>query len=116
LNVAGLAFTKRTELVFAHTEWLSGSGIKFNTFGFSQSLGKNGGVIGADVMSIDFGDIPITTTSLPEGGLGNYHPQFINIALAYSKVFSNSIYGGIVVRGISESIADAGALGISLDA
>jgi len=59
LNVAGLAFTKRTELVFAHTEWLSGTGISFNTFGFSQSLGKSGGVIGADVMSIDFGDIPI---------------------------------------------------------
>src|SRR4026207_1408310 len=77
LNVAGLAFTQKTELVFAHTQWLSGTGIKFNTFGFSQSLGKNGGVIGADVMSIDFGDIPITTTSLPEGGLGNYSPQFI---------------------------------------
>ncbi|HYV90268.1 MAG TPA: PorV/PorQ family protein [Chitinophagales bacterium] len=116
LNVAGLAFTKRTELVFAHTEWLSGTGISFNTFGFSQSLGKSGGVIGADVMSIDFGDIPITTTSLPEGGLGNYHPQFINIALAYSKEFSNSIYGGIVVRGISEAISSTTAAGIGVDA
>src|SRR6185295_17586998 len=116
LNVAGLAFTNKTELVFAHTEWLSGSGIKFNTFGFSQNLGKNGGVIGADVMSIDFGDIPITTTSLPEGGLGNFHPQFINIALAYSKAFSNSIYGGIVVRGISEAISSTTAAGIGVDA
>ncbi len=115
LNVAGLAFTTKTEIVFAHTEWLSGTGITFNTFGFSQNLGK-GGVIGADVMSIDFGNIPITTTSLPEGGLGNYSPQYINMALAYSKVFSNSIYGGIVVRGVSESISDASALGLGFDA
>lgn len=116
LNVAGLAFTTKTELVFSHTAWLSGTGITFNTFGFAQNLGAKGGVLGVDVMSIDFGNIPITTTSLPEGGLGTFSPQFINIALAYAKVFSNSIYGGIVVRGISESIADANAIGLSLDA
>src|SRR6185295_12255474 len=68
LNVAGLAFTTKTELVFSHTAWLSGTGITFNTFGFSQNLGAKGGVLGIDVMSIDFGNIPITTTSLPEGG------------------------------------------------
>ncbi len=116
LNVAGMAFTRKTELVFSHTDWLSGTGIRLNTFGFSQGLGTKGGVIGLDVMSIDFGDIPITTTSLPEGGLGNYSPQYINIALAYAKEFSNSIYGGIVVRGISESISDAGAVGVGIDA
>ncbi|MEO5674323.1 MAG: PorV/PorQ family protein [Chitinophagales bacterium] len=116
LNVAGLAFTEKTELVFSHTEWLSGSGISLNTFGFSQRIGSKGGVIGADVSSINFGDIPITTTSLPEGGLGNYSPQYINMAIAYSKVFSNSIYGGIVVRGISESIADVSAFGMGVDA
>jgi hypothetical protein len=116
LNVAGLAFTQKTEVVFSHVNWLQGTGINLNTFGLSQSLGKKGGVLGVNVMSIDFGDIPITTTSLPEGGIGTYTPQFINLALAYSKVFSNSIYGGIVVRGISESISDAAALGVSFDA
>ena len=87
LNVAGLAFTRKTELVFSHTIWLQGTGISLNTVGFSQSLGKKGGVLGFDVTSFDFGDIPITTTSLPEGGLGTFSPQYINGALAYSKVF-----------------------------
>ncbi|MBA3648753.1 MAG: PorV/PorQ family protein [Chitinophagales bacterium] len=116
LNVAGLAFTKKTEIVFSHTNWLQGTGISFNTFGISQNLGKSGGVLGLDIMSINFGDIPITTEDQPEGGLGNFSPQFINIALAYSKVFSNSIYGGIVVRGISEGISNVHALGASVDA
>ncbi len=114
-NVAGLAFTSKTELAFAHTQWLSGTGIALNTFGFAQSLGA-GGVLGANVMSIDFGEIPITTTGLPEGGLGTYSPQFINLAVAYAKEFSNSIYCGILVRGISESIADVAAFGACVDA
>ena len=116
LNVAGLAFTRKTELVFSHTNWLGGTGISFNTFGLAQSLGKSGGVLGISIMSIDFGDIPITTTASPEGGLGTFSPQFFNGALAYSKVFSNSIYGGIALRVISESLADVNAIGVAFDA
>ncbi|MBA2422948.1 MAG: PorV/PorQ family protein [Chitinophagales bacterium] len=116
LNVAGLAFTRRTELVFAHTRWLQGSGINLSTFGFAQTLGAKGGVLGFNVMSIDFGDIPITTTSLPEGGTGTYSPQFINGSLSYAKVFSNSIYGGITARVVSEGIAGIGAIGVAFDA
>lgn len=116
MNPAGMAFTAKTELVFSHVEWLSGTGIQINTFGFSQSLGKKGGVLGANVMSFDFGDIPITTTSLPEGGLGTFSPQYLNFAVAYAKVFSNSIYCGVVFRGISETISDASAFGMGIDA
>lgn len=116
LNVAGLAFTTKSELVFSHTIWLQGTGISLNTVGFSQTLGKKGGVLGLDVTSFSFGDIPITTTSLPEGGLGTFSPQFINGAVSYAKVFSNSIYGGITLRVVSESIADMGAVGVAFDA
>ena len=35
-NVAGLAFTKKTELVFSSTQWLQNSDIKISSFGFSQ--------------------------------------------------------------------------------
>src|ERR1035437_5685241 len=34
LNVAGTAFTKKTELLFDHTDYLSGSGIGINAIGF----------------------------------------------------------------------------------
>ncbi|MGB3077101.1 MAG: hypothetical protein WBB36_17385, partial [Chitinophagales bacterium] len=37
MNVAGLAFTRKTELVFAHTNWLGGTGISFNALGFAQT-------------------------------------------------------------------------------
>lgn len=115
LNVGGLAFTGKTEVVFSHCNYLQGTGININSFGFSQNIGHDG-VIGVDVMSMSFGDIMTTTVNLPEGGIGTFKPQFINLALAYSKAFSRSIYGGITLRGVTEGIADAKASGIGLDA
>jgi hypothetical protein len=117
-NVAGTAFTKKTELIFSRTQWLKGSGININAFGFTQRLGKKegAGVLGLSVMSIDAGDIMITTVELPEGGIGTYKPRFTNIHLSYAKAFSNSIYGGIAVKMISEAIPDANAMGVAFDA
>ncbi|MEI7801206.1 MAG: PorV/PorQ family protein [Bacteroidota bacterium] len=116
LNVGGLAFTEKTEVLFAHSIYLQGTGININAFGFSQAIGKSGGVLGLDLMAMSFGDIMVTTVNSPEGGLGTFHPQFINLGIAYSKAFSNSIYGGIVVRAITEGVADAKASGLSFDA
>jgi hypothetical protein len=67
-------------------------------------------------MSMSFGEIQITTTASPEGGLGTFKPSYLNINLSYAKSFSNSIYGGLTVKIISESISDASAIGIALDA
>lgn len=115
LNVAGIAFTRKTELMFNNTQWLKGSGITFNSFGFTQRVGESG-VMGLSVVSLNFGDIEITTTEQPEGGIGFFTPNFFNIALAYAKEFSNSIYGGLTVRTISESISNVSAQGVAFDA
>ncbi|PKP03205.1 MAG: DUF3308 domain-containing protein [Bacteroidetes bacterium HGW-Bacteroidetes-6] len=115
LNVAGTAFTKSTEVMFARTEWLKGSGISVNAFGFSQKVGETG-VLSLGVMTMSFGDIMITTVDLPEGGIGTFKPSFMNIGLSYAKAFSNSIYGGIALKIISESIADNRAQGVAIDA
>ncbi|MBL0054068.1 MAG: PorV/PorQ family protein [Bacteroidetes bacterium] len=114
-NVAGLAFTKKTEIAFNHTQWLKGSGININSFGLAQHVGQSG-VIGIGIMSMGFGDIEYTTTDLPEGGIGTFSPQFFNMGLSYSKEFSNSIYGGITLRVISEAIADVKTQGLGFDA
>ncbi|NLA24991.1 MAG: PorV/PorQ family protein [Bacteroidales bacterium] len=114
-NVAGLAFTRKTELMFNNTQWLVGSGIAINSFGLAQKVGE-AGVIGIGVMSMNFADIEITTPELPEGGIGNFKPSYSNIQLAYAREFSNSIYGGISVKMISEGIANASSSGFAIDA
>lgn len=114
-NVAGTAFTKNTELIFSHTQWLKGTGTSIFSFGITQRAGESG-VIGIQVMSMSFGEIQVTTGSSPDGGLGTYKPSLMNFAISYAKAFSNSIYGGIVVKGVSESISDVTAFGIAIDA
>ena len=73
-NVAGLAFTEKTELIFAQTSWLQYGSKMFSSndavssissFGFSQKMGESG-VLGFAVMSMDFGEIEITTVDLPD--------------------------------------------------
>ena len=114
-NVAGTAFTKGTELIFSHTQWLKGTGTSVFAFGLTQKVGESG-VIGIQVMSMNFGEIQITTGNSPDGGLGTYKPSLMNFAISYAKAFSNSIYGGIVIKGVSESISDVTAFGIAIDA
>lgn len=115
LNVAGLAFTPKTDLVFTNSQYLVGSGIRINSFGLGQKIGESS-VLGLSVMNMNFGDIPITETNLPEGGIGTFSPNYTNIGLSYAKAFSNSIYGGLTVRLVSEAIYNVKAQGVSFDA
>jgi len=115
LNVAGIAFTKNTELLFSKTKWLVGSDIDINAFGFTQRVGESS-VLGLGIMSMRFGDIMRTTEEVPEGGLGTFSPSYLNLSLSYAKEFSKSIYGGITVKVISEAISDVAGRGVAFDA
>ena len=123
-NVAGLASTEKTELLFTQTSWIQYGKELFNAdesfsnisaFGFSQRVSESG-VIGLAVMSMNFGEIEITTENKPEGGIGTFSPRYMNIGASYAHVFSNSIQGGATVRMISEQISDVSASGFALDA
>lgn len=115
LNIAGMAFTPQTEIMFNHKRWLVGSDININAFGLSQRVSESG-VFGVSVMSMSFGEIPVTTVALPEGGLGTYSPGYLNIDVGYAKAFSNSIYGGLSMKIINESLANVTSRGVAFDA
>jgi len=114
-NPAGLAHTKRTELVFSHTRWLVGSEININTFGFSQAFRK-GGVIGIYAMAFDIGEIERTTENNPDGGLGTFKPTVLNLGVSYAKAFTEHIFVGATAKMIHESITDVSANGVAFDA
>lgn len=116
LNVAGTAFTPHTEVILGNSDYLGGgAGVSISVAGLCQHVG-DAGAIGLSVMSMNFGNIPITTYDNPEGGIGYYTPQFINIGLSYARGFSDNIYGGLNAKLISESISNAHALGFAIDA
>jgi hypothetical protein len=115
LNIAGTAFTKKTEVNFARNNWLVGSGIYMNAFGLTQHVGETG-AIGFGVVAINAGKIERTTEDQPDGGLGTYSPSFYNISLSYAKGFSDNIYGGINLKVINEQISNVSARGVAIDA
>jgi hypothetical protein len=118
MNVAGLDRSlNATELAFHRTQWLVGSGIGINNFGFSQKIGDGEkGTFGVSVMQFGIKPIEQTTESNPYGGIGTYRVNMTNIGLAYSKSFSNNISAGIIFRAINEGIPDVRATGLSMDA
>ena len=116
LNIAGTAFTRKTEVVFLNrSSWLGGTGIYINSFGFTQGVGETG-TFGLGVVSINAGKLDITTEDQPEGGLGTFTPVFQNFNFSYAKMFSDNIWGGINFKVLNEQIPNMAARGIALDA
>ncbi len=119
-NVAGLTSVRKTELAFNRTQYLvgSGCGININSIGIAQHLGKQKdfGVIALSFFSQNFGEVMITTTDQPEGGLGHFSPTLTYIGLHYAKSFNNFIKGGVSIKIINERISDSKATGFAIDA
>ncbi|MBN2745213.1 MAG: PorV/PorQ family protein [Bacteroidales bacterium] len=116
MNVAGIAHTNKLNLVFSQTQWLKGSGTNISAFGLTTKLGESKGVLALSIVSMGMGDIPVTTVDQPEGTGSFFSPKLMNINLGYAKAFSNSIYGGINIKVISESISNVKSTGIAIDA
>ncbi len=114
LNIAGLGRIQGSELGFSRTSWLGGTGININTFGFGQSIGS--GALGISVMSFSLGQIPITTTAQPDGGIGTYKPSISNINVGYAYNFTDQISAGINMKVVSESTPDVRTSGVGFDA
>jgi hypothetical protein len=112
-NVAGMALDSATEVGFSHGIYLTGTNIDINNLAVAQSLGDVG-VIGLNIMSMGFGDIPITSYYNPEG-YGTYHPQFLNFEVGFAKRFSTHISAGFAATFVSEQIANIGASGAAFE-
>lgn len=115
INVAGLSRINKSEFVIGHTRLFEGTGMKINALGLAQKLGENG-ALGISLMAMDFGDIEVTTTAAPEGTGATYSPNFFNLGISYSHTFDKKVSVGILIRGVSESIADVNAFGFAIDA
>ena len=116
LNVAGLAYADKTEIQFSRTNWLGSiTGIGLNSAGLAQRVGESG-VIGISFTSMNYGDLQITTTELPEGGVGTFNPSSMNFNLALAKKFSSSISGGFNLKVVSQSISNVRAQGVAFAA
>ena len=115
LNVAGMGRINRLEASVSYANYLQGTGISMNSLGVVTKTGERG-AFGLSLMTLDFGEIDVTTTDQPEGTGATFSPSFFNLALGYSHTFENKISVGLALRLISESISNISAFGFALDA
>lgn len=120
-NIAGLSFTSKLEASYSNTMLYGGksgltSGASINAFGLGIRVFESG-VLGVSVMTMSFGDIPVTTVESPEAGMnGTFSPSFMNINIAYAHSFTRSVHGGVNIKIVTESTSDVSASGFALDA
>lgn len=115
VNIAGLSFSDNLEIGVSHSRYLSGTGIAINNAGMAYRLSETS-VIGVNAMSMNFGEIDVTTVDAPEGTGGKFKPSFLNVSLGFAKEFSHQIRGGVNATFITEQIGNIGAVGASIDA
>jgi len=115
INPAGVSRFTGTEVKLGYANYLQGTDIAMQAIGVASASGK-GGAIGFSIMSLDFGDIPLTTTAQPEGTGGNLNVNFLNIGLTYSYTFEEAVSVGVTLRGVSEGTSDVSAFGFAIDA
>jgi len=115
LNVAGLGRITGKEVLIGNTRLFEGSDIRLNSFGYAQRTGTNG-AFGISLVSVNFGDIAVTTAGQPEGTGATYSPSFFNLGLGYSHTYDNKISVGLLFRAVSESLPEVSAFGFAIDA
>ncbi len=115
LNVAGLVRINKLDFGFGSTQYLRGTGINLSSAAVSAKIGKSS-VMGLSLMAVDFGDIEVTTANQPEGTGATYSPSFFNLGFAYAHEFENKVSVGLLLRVVSESLANVSAFGFGIDA
>jgi hypothetical protein len=115
VNIAGIAGVERTDVAFSNTQWLVNSGISINSFGFAQKVGSNG-VMGANIVALDYGEWEITDEFNPEGGIGTISPSTITIGVSYAQKFTESIQGGVNIKIYNSSFTNLSATAVCFDA
>ena len=115
LNIGGLARAKKLEIGAVYNTYIQNSGVSIVNAGFANRLNKKN-VFGVNVMSVNYGNIPITTIDKPQGGDGNFKPSFFNASIGYAHNFTENIDGGVNITFVSEGVSNVRASAIGLDA
>ena len=120
-NVAGMAFTKKTEIAYSNTMFMQQSSTMINSMGIVQNLGETKsenerGNMGVTVMIMSSGQIPITTEEQPEGNMGYFSLTMMNIALSYARSFSDAVHAGITFGVNNQKAQNVGATGVTINA
>ena len=113
-NPAGLARgPSEAQLLFSTMSYLAG--IRVNYVAVSSHCGRLGS-LALSLKALDFGDIPITTASQPDGTGATYSPTFLTTGLTWARPLSDRIGLGATLHYVSNRIERVSAAVVSFNA
>jgi hypothetical protein len=115
LNSAGLARSNKFDLGASYNQYFGTQGLSIVNAGASGKLNSRAS-LGVNVMSVNWGEIPVTTTDLPEGTGVMFKPQMFNMTLGGAYAFTKHIDVGGGLTYVNQSVSNATGTALSLDA
>ncbi len=113
-NPAGVAKIEGNgEAMFSHMNYIADINVEYAAI--ASRVGSFG-VLGATMKTIDFGEIPVTTTESPDGTGETYSPRYMTLGVIFSKVMTDRINFGVKLNLVSEQVMRVSATGVALNA
>ena len=110
-NPAGLSRMEHgVEAMFSQMSYFADINVSYGAIGVSAG---SFGALGFTVKTISFGDIPVTTSTYPDGTGELYSPTFLTIGATYAKELTDRISIGLTANVVSEEMMSMSATGMA---
>lgn len=112
-NPAGVAkMDNSSQLIFSHMSYIADIGVEY---GAVAANFEGFGALALSIKALSIGDIPVTTTTNPDGTGATFSPEMIVAGLSYSRQLTDNISVGLTSNFISETMGDVSASGVAFD-
>ncbi len=112
-NPAGLGRIEHSvEGMFSQMTYFADINVTYGALGVQAG---DFGTLGFTIKSLSFGDIPVTTTTYPDGTGATYSPSFLTLGATYAKLLTDRISVGVTANLVNESIMSTSASGIAFN-
>jgi hypothetical protein len=112
-NPAGLSrMSNSVQAEFSQMSYIADIGVSYGAIGVAAG---DFGNLGFSLKTLAFGDIPVTTTTFPDGTGDRYSPTYITVGATYSRALTDRISVGLTADLVTEHILQMSASGLSFD-
>lgn len=112
-NPAGLSrMSNAVQAEFSQMSYIADIGVSYGAIGVTAG---DFGQLGFSLKSLSFGDIPVTTTSFPDGTGDLYSPSFVTVGATYARTLTDRIAVGVTANLVTEKILQMSATGVTFD-
>ena len=111
-NPAGLGYLERGEALFSYQPWIVGIKTSFVSVGIPL---QRIGAFAFNVISVNYGEMDVTTVSRPEGTGEKFSPSDVAVSISYARKITNWFAFGSSFKYIASNILHMKASAMAVD-